>query len=70
MKNKFALFAWYSFYPEGGFNDFVDVFETKEAAVLIAEVYPNLDWYQVVDLETQTRVAYGPILWNPLTKDK
>ena len=64
MKN-FALFAGEDYYPSGGMDDLVGLFDSVDEAVIGAidtaadEDFLGYDWYQVVDLTTFTVVARG-----------
>lgn len=45
---RFLLFVFDEFYPRGGWNDFVDSYETLEAAQARARTRRS-DFYQIVD---------------------
>lgn len=59
MKN-FLLFGYNRFYPEGGFNDFIDDFNTLQGAKdYITEHIKNddrCDYYQIMDLRKKTLI--------------
>lgn len=48
---RYLLFMFHQYYPEGGFHDFRGSFETPEEA-LDAWDDSNHDYGQIVDLET------------------
>ena len=50
---KFLIFAGDTYYPGGGFEDFVKACSSREEAIEKAnEVLKNSDWVHVVDLDT------------------
>ena len=49
MEGQYILFAGDTYYPGGGWDDFIGRFETKEAAYSAAAEL-NEDWFQVVDI--------------------
>lgn len=54
---KFGVFAYVSFYPEGGMNDFKDSFDKQEDATRFASnciQTESDDYYDIVDMETGT----------------
>lgn len=57
--NQFVLFAGDNYYPGGGWQDFVDSYDTVEEAVAAGK--PDEDdwgkWYHVIDITTGERVA-------------
>lgn len=56
MDKPFALFAGDSWYPAGGWNDFIDYYPSvEEASVRGAQE----DWWHIVDLRAFVRVASG-----------
>jgi hypothetical protein len=55
---RFFLFAFDTYYPRGGWDDFRDSYETKEEAV-IAAANAKCDWWQVVDSEAGDIVCSG-----------
>lgn len=50
---RYLLFAWDQYYPMGGFNDFVNDFETEEEALerwnMLSE---SRDYGMIVDINT------------------
>lgn len=48
---RYLVFAFDSYYPAGGWNDFRGSYETPEEAVEAAE-NAGRDYWQVVDAET------------------
>jgi len=52
--NRFLLFAGSYYYPSGGWNDFVQSFESLESAkdYIITNV-SGYDWIQIVDSKTE-----------------
>lgn len=55
---RFMLFAGMHYYPAGGWDDFVDSFDTVEDAVAHPKIVSEYwDWWQVVDTATGTVVA-------------
>ena len=52
---QYALFAGDHYYPLGGWDDYVDTFETIAEAR--AGVAPTADWAHVVDLSICERVS-------------
>lgn len=48
----FLVFAGYNYYPSGGWEDFVEAFDTFEEAYAAAEVADG-DWAHVVNLSTR-----------------
>ncbi len=58
---KYALFAGESYYPSGGWGDFVDSFDTvAEAEAAIPE---NSDWYEVVNLKVGRPIIKEEQAW-------
>jgi hypothetical protein len=52
------LFAGFDYYPSGGWNDFVESFDSFEQAVQVGKgLSPSLrcvyDWYHVIDRDGQ-----------------
>ena len=66
MKN-YALFAGDSYYPIGGFGDFLNTYVTPEEAIQAGTLsvtecnYKSYtyDWYQVVDLNSLEIIVSG-----------
>lgn len=52
---KYLLFAGDTYYPSGGWDDFVGAFDSIDAAK--AGVDPKCGWAQVVDMNTLNEVA-------------
>lgn len=52
---RFLLFIFDEFYPRGGWNDFVDSFDTLEEAQTRAKARRG-DWYHIIDTQTGTEV--------------
>ena len=67
---RFLLFAFGSYYPDGGWGDFVDAFNTVEGAKeAAAELQgPNGEHQQIVDLQKMKVVHWrgfsSQIDWN------
>lgn len=53
---KYMLFAGDHYYPIGGWNDFVDSFDSIEDAI---ERGARRDWYHIVDSNNFQTVKYG-----------
>ena len=49
MEKRFALFAFDTYYPAGGFNDFIGLFESYADAVFMAGI-ANRGNFHVVDM--------------------
>jgi hypothetical protein len=49
---RFLLFAGVAYYPMGGWEDFIDSFDTLEEAVACGKLrQQRREWWHVVDLE-------------------
>lgn len=57
MKNRFLIFAYSSYYPEGGWHDYMESAATLEAAKEILRLSTS-DEGHVVDLETMDIVHF------------
>jgi hypothetical protein len=65
--NRYALFAGDSYYPIGGFGDFLNTYVTPEEAIQAGTLFHTnygyksytYDWYQVVDLNSLEIIASG-----------
>ena len=66
--NQYALFAGDTYYPNGGFGDFRNTYDTPEEALKIGTygskeingyMSYTYDWYQVVDLTTLKIIHRG-----------
>jgi len=65
----FALFAGDTYYPTGGWDDLVGVYETLREAEVAAnygwkdrydtDAVQPYDWYHIVDLDTRKVVSEG-----------
>jgi hypothetical protein len=53
------LFAGGRYYPGGGWNDFKGEFKTLDEAKEYVARLNNIDWFHVIDFETQTEVWEG-----------
>jgi hypothetical protein len=53
---RYALFAYDTYYPRGGWNDSKGVFDTLDHAKAIGDALDTHDYYHVVDLMTGTVV--------------
>lgn len=61
---RYLLFAGSSYYPRGGWLDFIDSFDTPEEAKEVGqchdififsnkeESYPKYDWFHIIDKKT------------------
>lgn len=54
---RYLLFAGDSYYPEGGWHDFVGKFRTLKACKESLPAH-GCDWAHIVDLDTMKIVAY------------
>jgi len=69
---KYLVFSFEHYYPTGGMNDFVESFDTLEAAEIYIserkEKYPNEDeYFQIFNLETRLLIDYDRMN-GPITK--
>ena len=65
---RYLLFAGYSYYPAGGWNDFVDSYDTREEAeqsaknICLLEEYTiptgKYDWCHVIDSQDGEKGTY------------
>ncbi len=55
----FALFCGDACYPSGGWKDFNGTFSSKEEAIVAAANKSSCDWWQVVDLMTESIIEEG-----------
>lgn len=58
---KYMLFASLSYYPQGGFDDFIEFFDTIEEAknCFSKGVKKKLwDWYQIIDTSTWQEIPH------------
>jgi hypothetical protein len=52
---RYVIFVGINYYPEGGWDDYLASYETKEEALGHFEVRKDdHDWIHVVDIETRT----------------
>lgn len=61
---RFIVFAGETYYPHAGWRDYQNESDTLEAAedigkALLIDGSCEFDWYQVVDLDLRTIVAWG-----------
>lgn len=67
MLKRFLLFANVTYYAHGGWNDFVDSFDTiDDATNAVGRTRRDIDWWHVVDSTTGQKVvissgAYGSV---------
>ena len=67
MLKRFLLFANVTYYARGGWNDFVDSFDTiDDATNAVGRTRRDIDWWHVVDSTTGQKVvissgAYGSV---------
>jgi hypothetical protein len=56
---RYLLFSGDTYYPSGGWQDFVDSFDTQEEADARGRIERSNghDWYHVVDAQTGNRVT-------------
>lgn len=52
IKNRYIVFAGGDFVPTGGWNDYHDKFDTLSKAIAFAKKISDVEWIQIVDLET------------------
>ena len=55
---RFLVFTFDQYYPNGGWEDFQESFETLEAAKNFLINKSNFDFYQVVDLEENGNIVF------------
>jgi hypothetical protein len=61
---RFWLFAGDGYYPLGGFDDFIESFDTFEQAMFFARGC-NRDWWHIVDRDTgDSWNENGPVNWR------
>lgn len=53
---RFLLFAGETYYPGGGWDDFVDDYDTLEEAEAKAKTLKE-NWWDIVDTTTKTKVG-------------
>jgi hypothetical protein len=62
---RYLLFAGDSYYPQGGWDDLQDSFDTSQEAIEAAKIGDSMvvkagyDWWHIIDSETMTRVVVG-----------
>lgn len=67
---RYAVFAWYTYYPCGGFNDFRESFDTLDDAksyvfhVLSDSELGDFEHYEIIDLESGESLDKGRIKNN------
>lgn len=55
---RYLLFTGYDYYPDGGWSDFKESFDSLEEAIAASQKSPYYcDWNQVVDTETMEIVC-------------
>lgn len=63
---KFLLFTYDKYYPKGGWHDFRSSHASvQDAVVVVANMKEDLDFWHVVDIDTDTIVAKGNRLGLP-----
>lgn len=55
--SNYLLFAGGFYYPSGGWDDFRGSYSTPEEAKEVAESLTYIDWWHVVDSETEEIVS-------------
>ncbi len=55
---RYALFAGETYYPGGGYHDFVGAFDTLEEAIDKGKSDSYADWWHIVDKQTDAKIAY------------
>lgn len=55
--NNYLLFAGDIFYPVGGWGDFIGSYSTPEEAKEAVESLAIINWWHIVDLETEEIVS-------------
>jgi hypothetical protein len=61
----YLLFVIDQYYPNGGWNDFADMFDTLDEAKLEGSKSRG-DYYHIVELSSRQIVAYGDISEIPV----
>jgi len=59
MLRQFLLFAGANYYPAGGWDDYIDSFDSVEDAKahVDAQASMRFDWWHVIDMTTGEEVA-------------
>lgn len=57
---RYLIFAFHTYYPAGGWNDYAGVAESIDAAKQIIRTFDRSS-YQIVDAETHEVVEWGEI---------
>lgn len=55
---QYLLFGFDQYYPSGGWNDFLDSFDSVEEATMDCHKYGDHEYYQIVDSQT------GDVVWS------
>jgi len=59
---RYLLFAFSSYYPEGGWNDLRGDYGTlKKAREMVAKLSVRYDWYQIVDTKINRILDSGEV---------
>jgi len=57
---RYAIFCGDNYYPLGGFDDYVNSYDTMEEALQFAVRLDYGDWWHIVDIDKSTIVAQKP----------
>lgn len=60
--NRFLVFAWCQYYPNGGMDDFQASFDELEIAEKFTDGLLRYDWYHIYDSEENCIVYEGEYL--------
>ncbi len=61
---RYLLFSGLPFYPNGGWDDFINDFDTIEEALKTFtddKDYSWREWYQIIDTKSKKEVKFGSI---------
>lgn len=60
---RFIVFGGECYYPQGGYSDYIDSFESKSEALkfIKSKVDTKCEWYQIFD-DDEKKILY--MIWN------
>lgn len=57
-ERKFLLFAGFGYYPDGGWKDFKNIYDTLEQAIVATDSLDGEEWFEIVSIE-QLKVVHA-----------